>query len=88
MTSYHKDFIPSGELGKISKVIEESLEFRDFERQANKIGCMVELSDLYGALEAVAEKYNLSMNDLAVMAACTKRAFASGGGELQRNLYN
>lgn len=79
MTSYHKDFIPNGKLGEISKVIEEALEYRDFERQSNKIGCMVELSDIYGALEATAEKYNLTMEDLAAMAKCTKRVFESGG---------
>jgi hypothetical protein len=39
---------------------------------------MVELSDLYGALEAVATRYALSMDDLRAMAHATARAFQDG----------
>ena len=38
----------------------------------------VELSDLYGAVEAVAETYNLSMDDLKCFSDITKRAFRNG----------
>ena len=36
---------------------------------------MMELSDIYGALEAIAEKYQLTMDDLKKMSDSTKRAF-------------
>lgn len=50
----------------------------DAEEQGVRIMVLVELSDLYGALEAVAEEYGVSMSDLAEMSAVTKRAFTSG----------
>lgn len=38
----------------------------------------LELADIYGALEAVAESHNLTMKDLKKMSNLTKRAFKSG----------
>lgn len=76
---YHLENIPKGEYGDISKVKEEVYEFIDARHQNIRIMEMMELSDIYGALEAVAIKYNLTMDDLKSMSDCTKRAFISGG---------
>jgi hypothetical protein len=38
----------------------------------------LELADIYGALEAVAEEYDLTMNDLQKMSDVTKSAFKDG----------
>ena len=75
---YHKRKIKKGELGKLSKIQEELDELYDAEEQNVKILIACELSDLYGALEAYAEKHNLTMEDLKQMALLTKRAFQSG----------
>lgn len=75
---YHLKKIKKGELGKISKVQEEINEFKDAIEQGCKIMAMVELSDIYGALESLAKEFNLSMKDLKKMSNITKRAFESG----------
>lgn len=75
---YHLKEIKKGQLGKASKIQEELDEFVDAEDQGCKIMAMVELSDLYGALEAVASKYGLTMEDLKSMSDITKRAFITG----------
>lgn len=49
---YHLRKIPKGVLGEESKIIEEWLEFLDAEEQGSKIMMMVELADMYGAVEA------------------------------------
>ena len=75
---YHLKEIIKGELGTISKLKEEIEEFEDALAQDCKLMAMVELSDIYGALEALAETYNLTMQDLAVFSDITKRAFING----------
>ena len=75
---YHLTEIKKGILGKASKIQEELDELVDAEMQDNKILAIVELSDLYGALEAVAVSYDCSMEDLRKMSEATKRAFVSG----------
>lgn len=75
---YHTTTIPKGELGQLSKVQEELLEAIDAEAQGVKVMVHVELADVYGALEAVAERYGLTMEDLRAMSDVTKRAFRSG----------
>jgi hypothetical protein len=76
--SYHISAIRKGKLGKSSKIQEELDELIDSEMQGNKIMAMLELSDIYGALEAVAEEYGLTIEDLKIMSEATKRAFVSG----------
>ena len=76
--SYHKRDIKKGELEKSSKILEELEVLQDTGLQDNKILAHCELSDLYGALEACAENYGLSMKDLEAMAHATARAFKSG----------
>jgi phosphoribosyl-ATP pyrophosphohydrolase len=75
---YHRDIIPKGTYGEIDKVQEETFEFVDAKRQGVKIMEMLELSDIYGALEAVASNYNLTMKDLRMMSDRTKEAFKEG----------
>lgn len=76
--SYHLKKIKKGELGKISKVQEEVEEYKDALKQKCVIMAKLELADIYGALEAVAESHNLTMKDLKKMSNLTKRAFKSG----------
>ena len=75
---YHRTKIKKGTLGKISKVQEEIEEYKDAIKQKCEIMAIVELADIYGALEAVAKSHNLSMKDLKKMSKLTKRAFKNG----------
>lgn len=77
---YHLRPIPKGVLGESSKIREELDEFDDAMAQGVKIMALVELSDLYGAVEAVLEQHfpGVSMTDLAAMARVTRRAFVNG----------
>jgi ATP phosphoribosyltransferase regulatory subunit HisZ len=78
MSGYHLNKISKGIYGEASKIQEELDELNDALKQDNKILALVELSDIYGALEAVAEKYNITMDDLKKMSNATKRAFNKG----------
>ncbi len=78
MSGYHLKKIKKGELGKISKVQEEVLEYMDAKKQKCEIMQELELADIYGALEALAESHGLKMKDLKKMSHITKRAFKSG----------
>ena len=78
LNGYHIDKIEKGEYGKISKIKEELDELIDASKQQCKILQMVELSDLYGAIEAYAANLNISMADIAQMSNLTKSAFTSG----------
>lgn len=80
MAGYHLTEIEKGKLGDPSKIIEEARELEDAARQGVKILMLVELSDIYGALEACLKKHapGMTMKDLADMHRCTKRAFDNG----------
>jgi hypothetical protein len=77
---YHLRPIAKGVLGEPSKVREELDELEEALEQGVKIMAEVELADLYGALEALVATHfpHLTMDDLARMAAVTRRAFANG----------
>lgn len=76
---YHITSITRGVFGEVSKIEEEVQELKDAVRQNSKIMALVELSDLYGAIEEYLVKtYNLSMEDLKIMSNITKRAFKNG----------
>lgn len=77
---YHLCDIPKGELGEVSKVMEEALEAVDAHNQGASVMVLVELSDLVGAIEAYLSRHHPSMSiaDLQVMAKITKRAFDNG----------
>jgi len=77
---YHLSNLTKGEVGEISKIREELEELEDAARQDCKIMELVELSDLYGAIELYLQKHhpNISMTDLQVMNKITQRAFVNG----------
>jgi phosphoribosyl-ATP pyrophosphohydrolase len=75
---YHIRHINKGTLGQVSKLQEELEELVDAEEQGIRIMAMCELADIYGALQAMADKYGLTMADLKSMADATARAFKDG----------
>jgi len=75
---YHLQPIKKGEIGTFSKIEEEVNELRDAIEQKSKIMIMVELSDLYGAIESYVQNLNLEMDDLKKFSDITKRAFRNG----------
>ena len=75
---YHKRKIAKGTYGDISKVQEEIEEFLDSKEQGIKLMEMLELADIYGALEAVVETYGITIEDIKMMSDVTKKAFKNG----------
>lgn len=77
---YHLSKIKKGEIGEISKIEEEISELKDALNQNCKIMALVELADLYGAIELFVNRHfpNISMSDLARMSEVTQRAFING----------
>ncbi len=75
---YHLKKIKKGKLGKISKVVEEINEYKDALKQKCEIMAILELSDIYGALELVAKSHGLTMKDLKKMSKLTTKAFLDG----------
>ena len=79
--AYHKREIKKGVIGSISKIEEELDELKEaFEEQKNPILSLVELSDLYGAIECFLEYRfsDISMDDLKQMSDLTKSSFKDG----------
>lgn len=78
--SYHVAIIAKGVVGEISKIVEEVHELEDASLQGNKVMCLCELSDIYGAIECYLQKHtpSITMGDLAVMSNATKEAFKNG----------
>lgn len=70
--AFHLTEINKGIYGEASKIQEELNELNDAIIQDDKILIQIELSDIYGALEAVAERYGLTMNDLKKFSDKTK----------------
>lgn len=77
---YHKAIIQKGIIGEISKIQEELEELKDAMDQKAKIMALVELSDLYGAIEAFLERnfITLTMDDIKTMSNLTRSAFKEG----------
>lgn len=78
MAGYHKNEITKGILGYPSKIQEELEELKDAVLQEDKILTICEMSDLYGALEAMALNYGLTIDDLKKFSDKTKLAFKEG----------
>lgn len=76
--SYHLKKIEKGVLGEFSKIEEEFNELKDAVEQDDKILISCELSDLVGAIEEFAKKYNLELADIIKFSNKTKAAFKSG----------
>jgi len=76
---YHlREITPQGVYGQSSKILEEVDEFEEALEQGNRIMALVELADIYGALEGVAEYHGTNMAELAKMSDATRRAFLDG----------
>ena len=75
---YHKIQIPKGVLGEFSKISEEYLELFDAVEQNNKILEICEMCDLVGAIEAYANKFTLTLEDIIKMKDANKHAFEDG----------
>ncbi len=77
---YSAASIPRGIYGELSKIVEEAEELKDACAQGVEVMTLVELSDLYGAIEGFLRKKFpfLNMEDLRKMSAVTKRAFENG----------
>lgn len=75
---YHVKAIPRGKYGEFSKIEEEFLEAKDALEQGNKIMALLELSDLVGAIEAYAKKFNMSLDEVLKMKNATQKAFEDG----------
>lgn len=61
---YHLKSIPKGVVGKVSKIIEEIDELEDAMEQGVKIMALVELSDLYGAIDLYLKHNNKNIQDV------------------------
>jgi hypothetical protein len=77
---YHLSVIPKGVLGETSKIAEELAELEDAVLQEDRILMLVELADMYGAIEHFLKRQlpGLTMADLAKFSATTRRAFENG----------
>lgn len=75
---YHKKKIHKGIIGEFSKIHEEFTELEDAVEQNCKGLIICELSDLIGAIEEYATKYNLTIADLKQFSDLTKQAFKEG----------
>jgi hypothetical protein len=75
---YHIRTIDKGVLGQPSKIREELEELEDAIEQNVKIMALVELSDLYGAVKAMAATLGTTMEELKAMQEVTARAFQDG----------
>lgn len=75
---YHTVEIPRGKYGEFSKIEEEFLELQDAVNQNNPVMMLCELTDLIGAIEGYARKWNITLDDLLRMKASTESAFKDG----------
>ena len=77
---YHLIDVPKGVFGESSKIVEETFEFCDAIKQGSSVLELVELSDLYGAIQGYLAKHHpsITMADLAKMSDITQRAFFNG----------
>lgn len=77
---YHLRQISRGEVGELSKVLEEAFEALEAESQNASVMVLVELSDLIGAVKAYLAKHHpsIDLEELENFASITARAFSSG----------
>lgn len=80
LPGYHLSPIRKGTIGEPSKIREELQELEDAVAQKDRILMLVELADMYGAMELFMEKHlaGMTMEDLRVFAHTTRRAFENG----------
>jgi hypothetical protein len=77
---YHKAEITKGKFGELSKIQEELDELKDAIDQDVKLMALIEIADLYGALEGYLAKHfpSITMYDVLKMSELTKKAFQDG----------
>ena len=75
---YHVNEINKGVLGEFSKINEEFEELEDAVEQGLSVLVICELTDLMGAIEEYAKKFNLTLEDLIRFSRKTKEAFKDG----------
>lgn len=80
LPGYHIADIKKRRFGSFGKIQEEVEECMDAHQQGSHIMMLVELADLYGAIEGyLAENYpQFKMGDLAKFSSITQRAFQNG----------
>jgi hypothetical protein len=74
---YHVRHINRGTYGDASKITEEAEELADAIEQGCRLMVLVELSDIYGAMQGFLEKHfpRFTMDDIKQMSDITRRAF-------------
>ena len=78
---YHTKEIEKGKIGQFSKIKEEFEELEDAFNQNDTILMLVEMTDLYGAMEEYIKRWNLDMSQLKEFSDKTKSAFRDGTRE-------
>lgn len=68
MSKFHKVEIQRGVYGELSKIQEELDEAKDAEAQGQDLMLLIELADIVGAVEGVAKKYGMSLEQLSTFA--------------------
>ncbi|AEO93545.1 gp286 [Bacillus phage G] len=68
MSGFHNRKIQKGIYGELSKIEEELQEAYDAEEQGQDLMLLIELADMIGAIEGVAKKYNMSLDQLVAFA--------------------
>ena len=66
---YHLSPNPRGELGQLSKLIEEAREAADAQEQGARLMVLVELSDLVGAMTALCHHHGIFLPPLSASPA-------------------
>jgi hypothetical protein len=79
MSGFHKARIKKGVYGELSKIQEELDEAKDAEDQGIQLMLLIELSDIIGAVEGVAEKHGMSLKDLIQFSDKVKKVRKSNG---------
>lgn len=90
MAGYHLRDIPRGEVGEVSKILEEVIELEDAVEQGVVVMQLCELSDIVQAIRMHLRKHHpsISLNDLIMMADVTERAFKDGSRVDKNSLKN
>lgn len=75
---YSNSPIKKEQNGTVGKLKEEFEEYIDAVKQGNILMALVELSDLLGAIDSYANRYNMDLDKLIKMSKTTQRAFKEG----------
>lgn len=73
MAGFHQARITKGVLGELSKVREELEEAEDAAAQGQKLMLLIELADIVGAVELVAQRNGATLDDLVAYARLRAR---------------